>query len=140
MSNSSMIDQLDEGIDAVLAGKDGEVRASDPAVAEMLAVAASLRALPRPDFKAQLMDDLLGTTATVRRKNSADAPIPMNVMPALAGPVFDLYPVQRRSFMASLGAHALVIALLVTSGIWAAPGFHPTPRVTSTLDTDLTYA
>jgi len=41
--------------------------------------------------------------------------------------------------MASLGAHALMVALLVTSGIWAAPSFHESPRVHSVLVTDLTF-
>lgn len=140
MSDTSMMDQLEQGIDVILAGTEGEGRSCDPAVAELLVVAATLRTLPRPDFKAQLRDDLLGTKATSRRKDSVDEQFPTNILPPLGGPMFDLYPVQSRSFMASLGAHALVIALLVTSGIWAAPNFQPTPRVTSTLVTDLTYA
>ena len=139
MSDTSMMDQLDEGIDAVLAGEDRERLACESAVAELLVVAASLRALPRPDFKTQLKDDLLGITTTIQRRDSVDGPVPMN-MSTLGGRVLDMYPVQRRSFMASLGAHALVIAMLVTSGIWAASNLQSTPRVTSTLVTDLTYA
>jgi TonB family protein len=156
MSDTSMMmmNQLDQGIDGLLAGPDGKVPVSDPTVGELLAVADQLRTLPRPDFKAQLKSDLLGptvsnsnatagaspiviATAITGRGRAVDATIPTDILPTLAGSGYGLCPVQRSSFMASLGAHALMIALLVTSGIWAAPSFHGKPRVTSTVVTDL---
>ena len=62
MSDTSLTDQLNQGIDALLAGRDGEVLASGSAVAELLAVADSLRTAARPEFKAQLKSDLLEQT------------------------------------------------------------------------------
>lgn len=143
MSDESLIDQLDEGIDALLAGIDDEVPVRDPAVTELLAVAAGLRELPRPDFKAQLKSALLGSTVSNRDTSGdpssigvADTTIP-DILPTLAGSGYGLYPVQRRSFMASLGAHAVMIALIVTMGIWAAPSIDMKPNVSSKLVTDL---
>jgi periplasmic protein TonB len=149
MSKASVIDQLDKGIEALLFRSNGEVPVSDPEVAELLALATELRALPRPDFKAELKADLVGETISIanmsdisgklvtatpaERGRKANAPI----LPTIAGSGYGLYPVQRSSFMASLVAHAAMLALLVTSGIWAAPSFHEKPSVHSVLVTDL---
>src|SRR5580765_154511 len=152
MSKTSAIDQLDKGIEALLSSADREAPVSDTEVAELLALAAELRALPRPDFKAELKAGLLEetsiaytpstsdnvmTTAIAERGRRADSRVPSVVLPTLAGSGYGLYPVQRSSFMASLVAHAALLALLVTSGIWAAPSFHEKPRVHSVLVTDL---
>jgi protein TonB len=145
MSNASLVDQLDKGIDALMTGNDNVIPA-DAAVAELLALADGLRTSARPDFKVQLKSDLLGATGSSAssatgihgRGLTADART-ANLLPTLTGSGYGLYPVRRTSFMASVGAHALMIALLVTSGIWAAPSFHEKPRVTSTLVTDLRY-
>ena len=149
MSDTPLMDQLDEGIDALLL--DGcELPTSDAAVTALLAVAAELRTLPRADFKVQLKSDLLAEirssvitdgrasvlgTATAER--NTNEPSASEILLTLAGSEHGLYPVQRSSFMASLGAHALMVALLVTSGIWAAPSFHETPNVHSVVVTDL---
>src|SRR5258706_7458728 len=149
MSDTRLIDQLDEGIDALLLD-GGELPPSDPAVTALLAVAAELRTLPRADFKVQLKSDLLRETlssaitvgrASVLRtaiaERNTNEPRASEILPTLAGFEYGLYPVQRSSFMASLGAHALMVALLVTSGIWAAPSFHEKASVHSVLVTDL---
>jgi len=155
--------QLDKGIDTLLTGVDGEGRAGDPAVdptvVELLMLAARLRTAPRPDFKARLKSDLLASTVSsveiisgthpiVRtetvtvRGRVADTPLVADILPGdilltRAGSGYGMYPVQRSSFMASLGAHALMAALLVTAAIWAAPSVHDRPGVTSTVVTDL---
>src|SRR6266567_6303720 len=152
MSRTSVIDQLDKGIEALLSSAGGEAPVSDTEVAELLALAAELRALPRPDFKAELKAGLLeetmsiaytpstsdnvSTKAIAKRGRKANS-LQSEILPALAGSGYGLYPVQRSSFMASLVAHAAMLALLVTSGIWAAPRFHERPRVHSVLVTDL---
>ena len=151
MSDIALMDQLDEGIDTLLLD-GGEAPTSDAAVAALLAVAAKLRTLPSANFKVQLKSDLLaGTTSTVitngrasvlktavPERNTNERPA-SEMLPTLTGSGHGLYPVQRSSFMASLGAHALMVALLVTSGIWAAPSFHEKPSVHSVLVTDLAY-
>jgi protein TonB len=154
MSDTPLIDQLEEGIDALLAGADREVAVSGPLVAELLSLAAELRTMSRPGFKAKLESDLLGQrvsiatpavpasanimpTALVEDAWDSDATLSSEAVTTLTGSGYGLYPVQRSSFMASLGAHALMVALLVTSGIWAAPSFHEKASVHSVLVTDL---
>jgi len=155
MSDTPLMDQLDEEIDAVLAtGRERAV--SDPAVAELLSLAAELRTIPRPGFKAKLEADLLGQVAPIairavsvsatimptaisKAARATDSRLASEMIPTLAGFERSLYPIQRSSFMASLGAHAVIVALIVTSGIWAAPSFHEKPNVHSVLVTDLTY-
>ncbi len=150
MSDMSPMDQLNEGIDLLLL-EGGELATSDPEVTGMLAVAAELCTVPRADFKAELKSELLAKTSSVITAGSAsilrtainerntNERRSSETIPTLAGSGCGLYPVQRSSFMASLGAHALMVALLVTSGIWAAPSFHESPRVHSVLVTDLTF-
>src|SRR6267378_3622865 len=119
MSDMSLIDQLNEGIDALLLD-GGELATSDPAVTALLAVAAELRTLPRADFKVQLKSDLLAQTETrssvitagrvsvlrtaIAERKTNEQPA-SEMLPTLAGSEHGLYPVQRSSFMASLGAH-----------------------------------
>jgi TonB family protein len=71
------------------------------------------------------------------RTTNAEPDVPFDLLPLLFGA--GQYPVQRSSFMASLVAHAAAIALIVTSGIWAAQGVHEKPLVHSVLVTDITY-
>ena len=107
MSDRSTMDQLDAGIERLLAGAESEQNACDPEVTELLAVAARLRELPRPDFKAQLKDELLGLTIP-RRGGSTARALPADILPTLSGSMSAMYPVQRKSFMAAIGAHALI--------------------------------
>jgi len=58
MANVSLIDQLDSAIEAVLANPDAPPPRVDTRVAAQLRIAAALRDLPRPDFKARLKADL----------------------------------------------------------------------------------
>ncbi len=154
MSNTSLMDQLDAGIEALLAGADSEPAAADPVVAELLAIAAELRTLPVPEFKARFKADLLDqamightvsagldeATAESRRLLEGaprDPAVTWDILPTLFDSGHGMYPVHRSSFMASIVGHAVMVALLVTSGIWAAPRFHEKPRVSSVLVTDI---
>src|SRR5262249_7500439 len=58
-------------------------------------------------------------------------------LPTLFGIEQGLYPVLSRSFMASVTAHLVLVALLATFTIWAAPSFHERPKVSSMLVTDV---
>src|SRR5712675_1277931 len=118
MSDTPLMDQLDEEIDAVLAtGRERAV--SDPAVAELLSLAAELRTIPRPGFKAKLEADLLGQVAPIairtvsvsatimptaisKAARATDSRLASEMIPTLAGFERSLYPIQRSSFMASL--------------------------------------
>jgi TonB family protein len=139
-----MMNQLDERIGAILAGAADETVACNPLVAELLAVAGELRALPRADFKVQLKADLLATAcdssyiarSTAGKEHGSDDLAAGRILPTFAGSGPSMFPVQSRSFMVSLGAHALMVALIVTSGIWAAQRLPEKPRVSSTMVRD----
>ncbi|HWZ83012.1 MAG TPA: energy transducer TonB [Terriglobales bacterium] len=161
-SDRQTVDQLDAGIQALLLEKDTGLLPSNPAVAELLAVAVELRTLPRASFKADLQAALLGETPSNAYSAAATgthglsqqalshrglpqriadparvASLSSDLLPTVAVPEHSLYPVQRSSFMTSLAAHALILALLITSGIWAAPSFHEKTRVSSSVVLDI---
>jgi TonB family protein len=154
MSDIPVMDQLNQGIEALLTRGDAELPAGDPVVSELLDIAVELRTLPDPEFKARLKADLLeqaamghvvSTRVHSRAARSAggargaarDTTVPPEILPTLFGSGHGLYPVHRSSFMASLIAHTAMVALLVTSGIWAGQRLHERPRVSSLLVTDI---
>ncbi|MCU1266905.1 MAG: metalloprotein glyoxylase I/bleomycin resistance protein/type ring-cleaving dioxygenase family [Acidobacteria bacterium] len=58
MDNSSLIEQLDQALEALLAHSGAEVSSADAEVVSLLGVAAELRSLPREEFKLELKKDL----------------------------------------------------------------------------------
>lgn len=58
MAKRSLIDQLNEAVEALLAGTDFALPRADSRLAALLRIAADLRALPREDFQARLKTDL----------------------------------------------------------------------------------
>ena len=58
MANVSLIEQLDEAIDALLSNPDATLPAVDASAGALLRVAVELRHLPRADFKSSLKADL----------------------------------------------------------------------------------
>ena len=58
MANVSQSEQLNKALDALLASRDSQLPVADSKLAPLLRVAASLRALPKQDFKARLKADL----------------------------------------------------------------------------------
>ncbi|HEX9111783.1 MAG TPA: energy transducer TonB [Terriglobales bacterium] len=154
MSNASIVDQLDNNIEALLARADAEPPISDPGLRELLVVASELRTLPDPDFKARLKADLI-EQATIGANSAAridsrlvtrtfaasakkvSAPHSTEILPTLFGAGYGAYPVHRSSFIASALAHTTALALLVTVGIWAARDTHQVPKVSSVVLTDL---
>jgi len=94
MDNVSLIEQLDEAVEAILTNPGARSGAPLPGVdaiiTEMLVVAAELRDLPRQEFKARLMTDLARRASMTR---AAVKPIregfhtvtPYIIVPAAAG-------------------------------------------------------
>jgi PhnB protein len=58
MSKQPLVDQLDQAISGILANPDFMPASADPALTELLEIAAGLRGMPRLDFKASLKADL----------------------------------------------------------------------------------
>ena len=58
MSKQSLIEQLDQAIDRMIADPDAQALSADASLLDLLRVAQDLRDLPRPDFKATLRSNL----------------------------------------------------------------------------------
>ncbi|HEV8485257.1 MAG TPA: VOC family protein [Blastocatellia bacterium] len=63
MAKGSLIEQLDQAVEAMLANPDAPLPRVNARVAAPLRIAAELRHLPRADFKARLKADLEGRTS-----------------------------------------------------------------------------
>lgn len=66
MANASLIEQLDEAVEVILANPDAPLPSVNASVDALLRVAAELRNLPREDFKVQLKADLERRTSMTR--------------------------------------------------------------------------
>jgi hypothetical protein len=58
MANASLIEQLDEAVEAILANPGAPLPSVNASVDALVRVAAELRSLPREDFKMRLKADL----------------------------------------------------------------------------------
>ncbi len=58
MSKQSLIEQLDQAIDRMIADPDAQALSADASLLDLLRVAQDLHDLPRPDFKATLWSNL----------------------------------------------------------------------------------
>jgi len=132
MFSESMIEEVNEGIESLLAGFESKPAVNGPYVGELLSIAAELSMLPHPDFKARLKADLLeqsirGIETEVDYANvrpipvvsKRTVPVPSDILPTLFGAGYETYPVRRGSFMTSVVAHIAVLALIVCAGVLA---------------------
>src|SRR5579872_5425113 len=135
-TNSALVEQLDSAVEVLLKNPDGTMANIDPNVAELLGVAAELRALPRSDFRAQLQAELMQrayggngvpeTTVGVaqpvgsRPETKDRARLNQQVLPTLFGQGSGTCGMRGSNFAASVLAHAAVLALVLTSGLWIA--------------------
>src|SRR5581483_1746438 len=130
MSSPVLIEQLDFAIDVLLSDPDAAISSVDSSAAELLSVAAELRTLPRPQFRAQLRDELtrgslvaeVGAHRRTRSSSNAEASneqsSPAEVLPTLFGGGYGSYAMRRSNFAISIGMHAAVLALILSSGLW----------------------
>lgn len=135
MSSPVLIEQLDSAIDVLLSDPDVAIPNVDAGMAELLGVAAELRALPRPDFRSQLKYELMqrahAASATAQLELSVldaiaqrsqlvrrELPPQEQILPTLFGQGYGTYAVRRSNFAVSAFAHAVALALVLTSGLW----------------------
>jgi periplasmic protein TonB len=127
MTSPIVCEQLDHAIDVMLAEPEGALPALDREVRHLLGLAAELRNLPRPTFRAALEAELrygLGLPARVpapERENSrrpgAPQPALEEALPTLFGAGAATYPVRGRNFALSLAAHAAAVAIVLLAGV-----------------------
>lgn len=132
MNNSAVLDQLDNAITLLLAEPNAVIPHFDWNIGELVSVAADLRLMPSPDFKARLGADLMRQAATGAiprnghfhvwpaelRRLTSGASTSQDVLPTLFGAGYGNYPVHRASFAASFAMHAMAMVLLLSSAVW----------------------
>jgi hypothetical protein len=122
--NSSLADQLDEAISALLAGgKTAPHWVRE--IHQLLPIADDLWYLPRPEFRASLRDQLLqragnhdvfGALAQAAQRKAATRP--ESVVPPLFITESGAFPVRGSHLALSFALHVAALALVVASGWW----------------------
>jgi periplasmic protein TonB len=129
--NSPMIDQLDQSVTALLAGRQPAPATGDLQMQGFLDVAAELRFLPRPDFRACLRSDLLYQAALAEAKRRRVDPVTSvpgsmpakrrsreNIVPPLFSTGSGAFPVRASHLAVSFAVHVAALSLVVASGWW----------------------
>lgn len=120
MNNLSVYEELDQSINALLAGNAR--RAPSLETLELLSIADELRLMPAQDFRARLAADLAEAAVSVQLRNqSAD---PADILPTLFGRGAGVYPIHRASFAAPVLLHSAALALIVFSSAWLVQNRH----------------
>ncbi|HEY1271593.1 MAG TPA: hypothetical protein VGF08_06390, partial [Terriglobales bacterium] len=131
MASAALVDQLDDAIEILLANSHAQPR-TDLGIDDLVDLAADLRWLPNPNFKAQLKVDLLGQAWLKSRAEPRLVPprkpilIAQSVaetctgMPTLFQERTGAYPMRGTSLLASFLAHATAAAIVMASGVWVA--------------------
>lgn len=128
MHSTSIIDQLDHNIDALLAGAHVAPHHHDEQLDELTNLSRDLRLMPSADFQQRLLATLGSIPVQTREKSDATRLHLMGrshaksaneiILPTLFAEGFGLYRQKRSSYAMSLAAHAVILALLFTSGMW----------------------
>ena len=122
MPSQASYEELDRSIDVMIADPDTNLSSIDPELAGLMSLAADLRHLPRPEFRADLRTALVGqvflSATPVARPISTRST--EQLLPTLFGGGSGTYRMQRSNFLASALIHTAAIALIATSGIWLA--------------------
>lgn len=145
MSSILLADQLEDAIEMMMAAPDSVPPKVDLAIGELLGIAAELRLLPDPEFRATLKAELLGQVrivplaARTNRKGREDreAIAAAPILPTLFGASDGSYAVHRSSFAFSAALHAVLLVCVVTGGVMATRARRPLPHTTSVLLTEL---
>jgi TonB family protein len=141
MANISLADQLDDAIEMMIAEPDSAPPRVDLKIGELLGIAAELRLLPDPAFRAALKAELVGqgtvTTAPTRAERKPARNAEEAILPTLFGAGSGNYPVRRGNFAISMAAHAALLAFVAASGLWLTDGAQVRPQVICILRTNL---
>jgi periplasmic protein TonB len=119
--HNNIVEELDHNIDALLMGAD-IAESSDPILRELAALSRQLQQMPSAEFQQRLLHDLIDQTDREKRLQliACDERDEERILPTLFGEGTGLYRVNARSYALSLAAHAAILALVLTSGLWMA--------------------
>jgi periplasmic protein TonB len=129
--NNFATHQLEEAVSTLIAGKPFHPYPGDPQVQPLLAIAAELLYLPRPEFRARLHADLLQRTShapfdtTLNVRPATQPPVVSkprtpreSVVPPLFSPGSVAFPMRGSHLAISFALHVAALALVVASGWW----------------------
>jgi protein TonB len=149
MASISVADQLEDAIEMMIAEPDSAVPKVDLKIGELLGIAAGLRLLPDPEFRAALKLDLLRQTYDAPGAVREDECLQENdlgrarygagareILPTLFGSGSATYPVHRENFAISAAIHAALFAMVATAGFWMTKP-RPIPHATTVLLMDV---
>jgi protein TonB len=149
MASISLADQLQDAIEMMIAEPESAPPKVDLNISELLGIAAELRLLPDPGFRAALKAELL-TAKRPGLTTPVAVPVPArnnrrvrsdqraeDILPTLFGTGYGAYPVQRSNFVVSAAMHVALIAVVAATGMWMARGPRLMPRTTSVVVTDI---
>jgi protein TonB len=151
MPNASLADQLDEAIERMIAQPVFAPAKMEVEGSELLAVAAALRLLPDPEFRAALKAELFapGPPAAVAAHLDRILPEPPHgmarrhakvdqLLPAFLSGGDATYRIHRESFAISAAIHAVLIGFVAAAGFLIArstlPARHTTTVVLAKLE------
>jgi len=150
MASISLADQLEDAIAIMIAEPASEPPRVDLAIGELLGIAAELRLLPNPEFKAALKAELLRegqavpalahtemSEQTEESKQPGEVATVEEILPTLFGVNAGAYPVHRYNFAISAAMHAVLILFVVSGALWMTKQTQLTPHTTSVLLTEL---
>ncbi len=145
MSSITLADQLDEAIEVMISEPEAALPKADLAIGELLGIAAELRLLPAPGFKAALKAELLEFSTMARATDQSGREggrIEVNssvaqILPTLFGTGDGAYPVHRSNFAISAAIHVALLAGIATTGVWMATHPQLAPHSTSIVITEL---
>ena len=143
MPSTSLADQLNDAIEIMIAEPEAAPPKVDLMAGELLGIAAELRLLPDPEFKAALKAELLGVPLRAdagrgREEQEIDAKVSAApILPTLFGVGNGTYPVHRGNFAISAAIHAALLVGIGTTGLWMAKHPQLAPHTSSFVVTDL---
>ncbi|HET8668477.1 MAG TPA: energy transducer TonB [Terriglobales bacterium] len=138
MARLRIVDELDHAIDVMMVYPNSDIPSVDESIVELAELAAELRHLPRPGFKARLQADLNAQAALIAAEQAGKATLETRknrpnvstlearaiqvdeddcVLPTLFGAGYGNFPAHRINFVASFVLHAAIMALVVSSGM-----------------------
>jgi TonB family protein len=131
MTNITIADQLDDAIEMMMAEPGSASPKVDLKIGGLLGIAAELRLLPDPAFRATLKAELLAQSRSTPMMEHADSfgGVPEwepwgksrkvdDVLPSLFGAGYGNFPIHRGNFAISMAIHVALIALVAASGLW----------------------
>lgn len=129
--NNFAADQLEEAVSTLMAGRPFHPYQWDPQLGPLLATAAELQYLPRPEFRARLRADLLQRTShapfdtTLNVRPATQPPVvskPRTSRESVVPPLFSTgsvaFPMRGSHLAISFALHVAALALVVASGWW----------------------